>query len=119
MLLLPVVIVLFAMFTLGPGPDRRHGEHVLSRLRPSGLGDLAGLVLRDADPLSDEAFPDSAQWLFWLNPAYSFIELFQDIIVRGTGPAYLWSAAAVIAAASLGVGYAIFKSHEDKMVFRL
>ena len=27
--------------------------------------------------------------------------------------------AAAIAAASLGVGYAIFKSQEDKMVFRL
>ena len=29
------------------------------------------------------------------------------------------AAAALIAAASLGIGYAIFKSHEDKMVFRL
>jgi len=31
----------------------------------------------------------------------------------------LVAAAAVIAAASLGIGYAIFKSQEDKMVFRL
>ena len=36
-----------------PEPDRGHGQHVLSRLRPPGLGVLAGLVFRHADPLSD------------------------------------------------------------------
>jgi len=29
------------------------------------------------------------------------------------------TAASLIAATSLGIGYAIFKSYEDKMVFRL
>ena len=36
-----------------PRPDRGHGEHVLSRLRPPGFGVVAGVVFRDADPLSD------------------------------------------------------------------
>ena len=60
------------------------------------------------------------RWLFQLNPAFYFIELFHDMLFAGRLPASgLVAAAAVIAAASLGVGYAIFKSHEDKMVFRL
>ena len=55
-----------------------------------------------------------------LNPAYYFIELFHDVLFSGRWPRLgLMATAAAIAAASLGVGYAIFKSHEDKMVFRL
>ena len=51
---------------------------------------------------------------------YYFIELFHDVLYAGQWPRIgLVAAAALIAAASLGIGYAIFKSHEDKMVFRL
>ena len=65
-------------------------------------------------------FPEGARWLFRLNPAYYFIELFHDVLVSGRWPRFgLVAAAAVIAAVSLGVGYALFKSQEDKMVFRL
>jgi homopolymeric O-antigen transport system permease protein len=69
-------------------------------------------------PVTD--FPESARWLFRLNPAFYFMELFHDVLFSGQWPRLgLWAAAAVIASTSLGVGYAIFKSHEDKMVFRL
>ncbi len=58
--------------------------------------------------------------MFRLNPAFYFIELFHDIVFSGQWPRFgLLAVAAAIAATSLGVGYAIFKSHEDKMVFRL
>ena len=53
LLFLPVVIVLFAAFTLGPGPDRGDDEHVLPRLRAPGHGLPPGVVLRDADHLRD------------------------------------------------------------------
>ena len=54
------------------------------------------------------------------NPAYPFIRLFQEIIRYGQWPNLItFSMAAGIAAVSLGVGYAAFKSHEDKLVFRL
>jgi ABC-2 type transport system permease protein/lipopolysaccharide transport system permease protein len=67
-----------------------------------------------------EAFPEGVQWRLRLNPAYYFIEMFHDVLYRGEWPRLgLVAAAAVIAATSLGIGYAIFKSQEDKMVFRL
>ena len=120
MLLLPVAIVLLADVHARPRPDRGDGQHVLSRLRPSGLGVLAGVVFRDADPVSDRRSSRRPQWRLRLNPAFYFIELFHDVLYAGHWPRIgLVAAAALIAAASLGIGYAIFKSHEDKMVFRL
>ena len=122
MLFLPVVIGLFTIFITRPEPDRRHGQHVLPRLRPPGLGVLAGVVFRHADHLSGRwrHFPESARWMFRLNPAFYFVELFHDVLYSGQWPRLgMLAMAAVIAAVSLGVGYAIFKSHEDKMVFRL
>jgi ABC-2 type transport system permease protein/lipopolysaccharide transport system permease protein len=60
------------------------------------------------------------RWRFWLNPAYPFIEMFQVIIRDGRWPnSTLFLAGAGIAAVSLGIGYVAFKSHEDKLVFRL
>ena len=46
--------------------------------------------------------------------------MFQDIIKDGVWPAMnTFLVATAIAAVSLGVGYAAFKCHEDKLVFRL
>lgn len=67
-----------------------------------------------------ERFPERAQWMLKLNPAFYFIELFHDIFYAGQWPRLgLVAMATAIAAATLGVGYAIFKSQEDRMVFRL
>jgi ABC-2 type transport system permease protein/lipopolysaccharide transport system permease protein len=67
-----------------------------------------------------EEFPETARWKFRLNPAYYFIELFHDIVYFGRWPHFsLWLAAIAIAVTCLGIGYAVFKSQEDKMVFRL
>jgi ABC-2 type transport system permease protein/lipopolysaccharide transport system permease protein len=64
--------------------------------------------------------PASTQWRFWLNPAYPFIQLFQDIIRDGIWPnLHTFMIAAAIAAVSLGIGYATFKCNEAKFVFRL
>jgi ABC-2 type transport system permease protein/lipopolysaccharide transport system permease protein len=60
------------------------------------------------------------QWKFWLNPAYPFFQMFQAIISDGIWPPLtICCVAAGIAASSLGIGYAAFKSQEDKLVFRL
>ena len=65
-------------------------------------------------------FPEGIQWRLRLNPAYYFIEFFHEVLYEGHWPRIgLVAAAALIAIASLGIGYAIFKFHEDKMVFRL
>lgn len=65
-------------------------------------------------------FPEAIQWRFWLNPAFYYIEIFHNILCDGRWPALsLWVTAAAIATVSLGIGYATFKSNEDKMVFRL
>jgi ABC-2 type transport system permease protein/lipopolysaccharide transport system permease protein len=120
MLLLPAAFLLFAMFTLGLGLAVATANTFYR-----DCGHLVGVFLQAwyfATPIlyRAEDFPESALWRFRLNPAYYFIELFHEIIVAGRLPRPgLWACSFLIAAVCLGVGYAIFKSQEDKMVFRL
>jgi ABC-2 type transport system permease protein/lipopolysaccharide transport system permease protein len=120
MLCLPVVIGLFAIFTLGlslivatANTFYRDCGHLVSVFLQAWY-----FVTPILYPVTD--FPENLQWLFRLNPAFYFIELFHDVLFSARWPRFgLVAAAAVIAATSLGAGYAIFKSQEDKMVFRL
>jgi ABC-type polysaccharide/polyol phosphate export permease len=120
MLLLPVVIVLMAAFVLGLGLVVATTNTFFR-----DCGHLVAVILQAwyfATPIiyfkSD--MPPDAQWRFWLNPAYPFIQLFQDIIKDGIWPQWhTFMVATAVAAVSLGVGYAVFKCNEDKFVFRL
>jgi ABC-type polysaccharide/polyol phosphate export permease len=122
MLSLPLALGLFAVFTLGlslmvatANTFYRDCGHLISVFLQAWYF-LTPILY----PVDSETFPERARWMLQLNPAYYFIELFHDILSAGQWPRLgLMAAAAVIAAASLGVGYAIFKSQEDKMVFRL
>jgi ABC-2 type transport system permease protein/lipopolysaccharide transport system permease protein len=120
MVLLPLALGLFAAFTLGLGLAVATANTFYR-----DCGHLVNVFLQAwyfATPIVYQAsqFPESALWRFRLNPAYYFIELFHEIIFAGRWPGPgLWLCAAVIATVSLGTGYALFKSHEDKMVFRL
>jgi ABC-type polysaccharide/polyol phosphate export permease len=120
MLLLPFVILLLAMFSLGLGLIVATANTFFR-----DCGHLVSVVLQAwyfATPIlfPITKFPDSIRWRLRLNPAYYFIELFHEVLYAGNWPRIgLVAAAALIATASLGIGYAIFKSHEDKMVFRL
>jgi len=120
MVLLPVAIGLLAVFVLG-----------LSLIVATAntfyrdCGHLVNVFLQAWYFLTPILFPISQfqgipQWRFRLNPAFYFIELFHDILVAGCWPQPgMLAAAFAIAALSLVSGYAIFKSQEDKMVFRL
>ncbi len=122
MLFLPVIIALFAVFTLGlslivatANTFFRDCGHLISVFLQAWY-----FVTPILYPVDSKLFPEGAQWLFQFNPAYYFIELFHDVFCSEGWPRFgLMAAAAVLAASSLGVGYAIFKSQEDKMVFRL
>jgi ABC-type polysaccharide/polyol phosphate export permease len=120
MVLLPVVIVLLAMFSLGLGLIVATANTFYR-----DCGHLIAVVLQAwyfATPIlfPIEKWPEPMQWRLCFNPAYCFIELFHEVLYAGNWPRIgLVAAAALIATASLGIGYAIFKSHEDKMVFRL
>jgi ABC-type polysaccharide/polyol phosphate export permease len=120
MLLLPAVIALYFAFVLGLGLIVATANTFYR-----DCGHLVTVVLQAwyfATPIIyfRSAMPANAQWRFWLNPAYPFIRLFQDIIKDGIFPnLQTFLIAAGIAAVSLGVGYATFKSNEDKFVFRL
>jgi ABC-type polysaccharide/polyol phosphate export permease len=117
MLLLPVVIALFAAFTLGLG--------LLVATMNTFFRDcshLVNVILQAwyfATPIL--YYPeDASRWMILLNPAYPFIRMFQLIIRYGQWPnLVLFSVAAGLASVSLGVGYAAFKCYEDKLVFRL
>jgi ABC-2 type transport system permease protein/lipopolysaccharide transport system permease protein len=120
LLALPVAIALLAMFTLGLGL-------IAATLNTfyRDCGHLITVVLQAwyfATPIlfPIEEFGIAQQWRLRLNPAFYFIEIFHDILYAGCWPRTgLVATAAVIAATTMGIGYAIFKSQEDKMVFRL
>jgi ABC-2 type transport system permease protein/lipopolysaccharide transport system permease protein len=120
MALLPLAIILLAIFALGLGlivatanTFYRDCGHLVSVLLQAWY--FATPILF---PIT--AFPEGAQWKLRLNPSYYFIEFFHAVLYQGQWPRVgLLATAAVLAAASLGIGYAIFKSQEDKMVFRL
>jgi ABC-type polysaccharide/polyol phosphate export permease len=120
MLLLPAVIAMFAAFVLGLGLIVATTNTFFR-----DFGHLVAVFLQAwyfATPIIYEKTKMSAdvQWRFWLNPAYPFIQLFQDIIKGGVWPELnTFMVATAFAAVSLGVGYAAFKCHEDKFVFRL
>jgi len=119
LLFLPVAIALLAMFALGLGL-------IAATLNTfyRDCGHLIAVVLQAWYFATPILFPiqqfGTAQWQMRLNPAFYFIELFHDVLYTGRWPRIgLVMSAAVIAALSMGIGYAIFKSQEDKMVFRL
>ena len=77
MLLLPVVIVLFTTFTLGLGLIVATANTFFR-----DCGHLVAVFLQAwyfATPIiyQVDEFPPASQWRFWLNPAYSFIRMFQ------------------------------------------
>ncbi|HEV3167285.1 MAG TPA: ABC transporter permease [Isosphaeraceae bacterium] len=119
MVLLPVAIALFTAFAFGLGL-------IIATMNTfyRDCSHLINVILQAwyfATPIlySEELFK-SSPWMLWLNPAYPFIRLFQDMISAGRWPNPItFAMAASIAAVTLGVGYAAFKCYEDKLVFRL
>lgn len=119
MLLIPIILALFAVFTLGLGlivatlnTFYRDCSHLVTVFLQAWY--FATPILYPASQFQE------SQWMLWLNPAYPFIRLFQVVISDGAWPSLnLFAAAAALATACLGVGYAAFKSNEDKLIFRL
>ncbi len=120
LLCLPMVIVLYATFTLGLGLFVAVANTFFR-----DCGHLVSVFLQAwyfATPIVYELefIPADMRWRFLLNPVYPFIRMFQVIIVNGQWPqSNTIFAAAGIAAVTLGIGYAAFKSYENKLVFRL
>lgn len=120
MLMLPVATLLFAMFTLGlslvvatANTFYRDCSHLIAVFLQAWY--FATPIIYEL-----KMFRPEVHWRFWLNPAYPFIRMFQVIIVERHCPDLGTLTLAVgIAAATLGVGYAAFKSYEDKLIFRL
>ncbi len=120
LLALPMAIVLFFAFVLGLGMLIATANTFYR-----DAGHLVTILIQAwyfATPIvyQESNMPADRRWMFWLNPAYPFVRMFQSILRDGLYPEFTtFSVAAAIAAVSLGIGYATFKSHEDKLVFRL
>ncbi len=120
MIMLPVVIVLFATFSLGLGL-------ILAVMNTffRDTGHLVGVVLQAwyfATPIiyGHDKLTGATLTRCWFNPAFPFIRMFQLIIRDGQWPTLtLFLAATGIASVSLGIGYVTFKAHENKLVYRL
>jgi len=122
MVLLPVIVALFTTFALGLGLFL-----AVANTFYRDTGHLITVILQAwyfATPIiwgsSAKEMTPTMEARCWLNPAYPFIRMFQMIIRDGQWPtSNLFLAAAFIATVSLGIGYVTFKSHENKLVFRL
>lgn len=120
LLALPVAILLLGVFTMGLGLA---AATVHTFFRDFGHFLNVGLqawyfltpIIYKADFL-----PANERWKFWLNPAYPFVRMFQTIIQESRWPElWLFGVTAIIALATFAGGYALFKSQEKKIVFRL
>lgn len=120
MILLPLVIFLFTVFAFGLGLVL-----AVTNTFFRDTSHLIGVILQAwyfATPIIYDysVLPATMQARCWLNPAFPFIRMFQLIIRDGEWPTLtLFLAAAGIASVSLGIGYVTFKTHENKLVFRL
>jgi ABC-2 type transport system permease protein/lipopolysaccharide transport system permease protein len=120
LVLLPAAVALYVVFTLGMSLAVATANTFFR-----DCGHLVAVFLQAwyfASPIlyRAEDYPPEVQWRFRLNPVYCFLDLFQSILYRGQWPhSSSLLLAATLAVLSLGAGYAIFKSQEDKMVFRL
>ena len=120
MLLLPVVIGVFAVFTMGLGLILATANTFYR-----DTGHLFTVILQAwyfATPIiwSEADMSPAVQARCWLNPAFPFIKMFQIIIRDGQWPDLTYLLVATcLATVSLGVGYVTFKCHENKLVFRL
>jgi len=122
MLLLPVVMLLFAMFAFGLGLIVAVGNTFFR-----DCSHLVGVFLQAwyfATPVIYKLtlIPESVRWKFWLNPAYPFIRMFQ-VIIHDKNQHWpdlaTFGLACGLAISVLAVGYAVFKPYEDKLIFRL
>ncbi len=120
MVLLPAVTLLFAAFALGLG--------LVLAVANTFFRDTAHLITvvlqawYFATPIiwGENGLPATLEARCWLNPAFPFIRMFQLIIRDGQWPSLtLFLVAAGLASVSLGIGYVTFKTHEDKLVYRL
>jgi ABC-2 type transport system permease protein/lipopolysaccharide transport system permease protein len=119
MLALPLAVLLLAMFAMGLGLLVATANTFYR-----DLGHLVSVVLQAWYFLTPIVYEvtmfRTGQSKFWFNPAYPFVRLFQTIIRDGNWPDLTTTGvAAAIAVVSLGIGYAAFKTNEEKLVFRL
>jgi ABC-2 type transport system permease protein/lipopolysaccharide transport system permease protein len=117
LLLLPLAIGLLGAFTLGLGLVVATTNTFFR-----DCGHLVSVFLQAWYFATPIIYPSKTMppWRLWINPAFPFIKLFQEILFEGNWPdPLLFLVAAGIATASLGIGYVAFKCHEDKFVFRL
>jgi ABC-2 type transport system permease protein/lipopolysaccharide transport system permease protein len=120
MLALPLVLGLYFVFVLGLGLVLATANTFFR-----DCGHLVSVFLQAwyfLTPIIYEVtdLPAEVRGRLWLNPAFPFVRLFQTIIRSGQWPdLFTFLMAAGLASVSLGIGYVVFKSNEDKLVFRL
>jgi lipopolysaccharide transport system permease protein len=115
--LLPVIMFLYFVFTLGIS--------LLFSIINVYLKDLAVLLnvgimfLFWATPIfyPFETVPQNYRWIAFANPATSYIVIFRDLLYSASsGPKHMWLIASVFAAISIISGYALFIKKEKDIL---
>lgn len=119
-LLLPLAVVLLALFTLG--------VTLVFAMLAVFIGDVAHLypllvqVFFFLTPIvyPSEIVPAQFRWLIQLNPMSVFVDLFRSLLYRGLVPSLSeWGTTAVIALAALVIGWVLFSWKADETVYYL
>jgi lipopolysaccharide transport system permease protein len=114
-LLLPVVVALLGIFTLGVALMMAASTAVFRDVRH--LLDIAMQVLFWATPIlyTPSSFPPPVAALAILSPLAPFITACRDMIYAGVVPApHVWVLALIYSSVSLTLGLAVFASLEER-----
>lgn len=115
LLLLPVMLILLAAFTLGVSLLMAASTAVFRDVRH--LLDIALQVLFWATPIlyHPSSFPPPVRALLTLSPLAPFIESARSMLYLGQVPApHLWALALLYASVSLCLGLAVFTRYEER-----
>ncbi len=120
MLVLPLSVLVLAVFALGLGMLLATAAVFFADMLP--VYDVVLQIWMYASPVifTLEMIPGKLRWLFTLNPLYYMINLFRLPIYKGLVPSWdYWAISAVIALVTFIVGGLVFTAKSNEYAYRL
>lgn len=119
-ILMPLSILLLAIFSLGLGLTLSTAAVFFGDMEP--VYNVVLMIWFYATPIiyPVEVIPERFQWLIRLNPLYYLLTIFRDPLYKGTVPDLsFWLISSILALVMLMIGAYIFTSKSNEYAYRI